>query len=159
MDRIKPAFWLMFTIQKKSTPPGAPQLLRSREFLCRRRTKLISDPAPLSHFRAYRQRPKLISSTSPYSEPQESRPVSSECSPLDVLLFSVALRSMAALGEPEVQSDMNGSGPSPAKLEVHKVSDLRSYHFDQTTTTRLKRTITYLASDPCRFGSGKGMGA
>jgi hypothetical protein len=42
---------------------------------------------------------------------------------------------MGALGEPEVQSDMNGSDApdlSPAESEVHKVSDLRSYHFDQT---------------------------
>ena len=42
---------------------------------------------------------------------------------------------MAALDEPEVRSDMNGSDApdlSPAESEVHKVSDLRSYHFDQT---------------------------
>jgi hypothetical protein len=42
---------------------------------------------------------------------------------------------MAAPGEPEVQSDMNCSDapdPSPAESEVHKVSDLRPYRFDQT---------------------------
>src|SRR5271170_6838135 len=92
---------------QNSTPSRVQQLLRSLELLCWRRTKSISDPAPLLHFRAYRQRQEFISSTSSYSESQESRPVSPECSPPDFFSFSIALRSMAALGEPEVQSDMN----------------------------------------------------
>lgn len=45
---------------------------------------------------------------------------------------------MAAVGGPEVQSDINVSDtpePSPAESEARKVSDLRSYHFDQTNDT------------------------
>ena len=123
----------------------AQQLLRSLELLCRRLTKSISDPAPPSHFRAYRQRQKLISSTSSFSEPQGSRPVSPECSSPDFLSFPIALRSITAVGEPEVQSDTNvidTPGSSPAESEAPKVSDLRSYHLVKLITTRLKRTTT-----------------
>jgi hypothetical protein len=121
----------------------AQQLLRSLELLCRRRTKSISEP--LSHFRAYRQRQKLISSTSSFSEPQGSQPVPPECSSPDFLSFPIALRSITAVGEPEVQSDTNvidTPGSSPAESEAPKVSDLRSYHLVKLITTRLKRTTT-----------------
>jgi hypothetical protein len=60
----------------------------------------------------------------------------------------------------EVQSEINGSDapdPSPAESEVHKLSDLRSYHFDQTNNDTPEEDDN-LSRDPCKSGTGKGMG-
>jgi hypothetical protein len=126
----------------KSNPSRTERILRFLESLRRRQTRSLSDPAPGSHFEAYRQRHELAPSVPFYSKSEESRPVSPEFSPPEFRPFSIALQSVTALVGSNEHSNLNGADipdVNRAESEAKRMLDLRSYRFGQIISNRTEK--------------------